>query len=112
MRIFRSSFIFLALCAPLAQAACVLPQPPQHIPDGASADAEAMKFAKRRVERYLEDSRRFVKCLDTMDKTAVGTGRDNEERRRARINNYNLAMENAAAVISEYEENVRQFNNR
>ncbi|CAA0092079.1 hypothetical protein [Zhongshania aliphaticivorans] len=112
MRIFRTSFIFLTLCAPLAQAACILPLPPQHFPEGATADAEAMKFAKRRVERYLEDSRRFLKCLDTMDKTAVGTGRDNEERRKARINNYNVAMENAAMVISEYEENVRQFNNR
>ncbi|WP_269620127.1 hypothetical protein [Zhongshania sp. BJYM1] len=112
MRFFVPSVFIFTLCAPLVHASCVIPLPPQHFPNGSVADAEAMDFAKRRIERYLDNSQRFIKCLDTMDKTAIGTGRDNEERRRRRINNYNAAMENTALVIREYEESVRKFNNR
>ncbi|MBQ0758153.1 MAG: hypothetical protein KBT72_00755 [Zhongshania sp.] len=112
MRFFIPSIFILTLCAPLAHASCVLPLPPKNFPDGATADAEAMEFSKRRVERYLDNSQRFIKCLDTMDKTAIGTGRDNEERRRRRINNYNVGMENMATVMSKYQESVMQFNSR
>ncbi|CAA0103652.1 Uncharacterised protein [Zhongshania aliphaticivorans] len=112
MRFLIPSVFLFTLCAPLAHAACVLPTPPKNFPDGITADNETMEFAKRRVERYFDSSRRFLKCLDTMDKTAVGTGRDNEERRRRRIDDYNTSMQNVASVMSEYTESVRQFNNR
>lgn len=112
MRFVVPSVLVFILCTPLAHASCVLPLPPLNFPDGATADSEAMEFTKRRVERYLDNSARFIKCLDTMDKTAIGTGRDNEERRRRRINSYNVGMENIAKVVRGYEESVEQFNNR
>jgi hypothetical protein len=90
----------------------VLPLPPKNFPNGMTADSEAMDFAKRRVERYLDNSLRFIKCLDTLDKTAISSGRDNEERRRRRINSYNIGLDNIAKVVSGYDESVRQFNNR
>ncbi|MBQ0794813.1 hypothetical protein [Zhongshania sp.] len=112
MRFLIPSFLFFTLCGSIAHASCVLPLPPQQFPDGAIADAEAMEFAKRRVERYFDNSLRYIKCLDTIDKTAIGTGRDNEERKRKRINSYNVGLENIAMVLAEYEESVRQFNSR
>lgn len=112
MRFFIPTVFIFTLCANVVHASCVIPPPPQNFPNGDVADAEAMDFAKRRIERYLDNSQRFIKCLDTMDKTAIGTGRDSEERRRRRINNYNAGMENIAMVIREYEESVGKFNNR
>ncbi|MFT4918046.1 MAG: hypothetical protein ACI8RU_000659, partial [Zhongshania aliphaticivorans] len=55
---------------------------------------------------------RYLKCLDTMDKTAVGTGRDNDERRRKRIANYNAAMKNMNEILRIYDISVTEFNQR
>ena len=112
MRFVIPTVLVFTFYTQLASAYCMLPAPPKQFPNGATADVEEMEFAKLRVERYFDNSLRFIKCLDTVDKTAVGTGRDNEEGRRKRINSYNVAMENVAAVTSAFEESVRQFNNR
>ncbi|MDF1692563.1 MAG: hypothetical protein P1U47_09335 [Zhongshania sp.] len=112
MRFFAAIFFAMMIWAPIAKAACILPLMPQDLIDGEIADFEDMNVAKRRVERFLEDSQRYLKCLDTMDKTALGTGRDNDERRRKRIANYNAAMENMSEVISTYNANVGDFNQR
>ena len=85
---------------------------PQNLADGAVADVDEMNVSKRRVERYLDDSQRYLKCLDTMDKTAVGTGRDNDERRRKRIANYNAAMKNMNEILRIYDISVTEFNQR
>jgi hypothetical protein len=85
---------------------------PQNLADGETADINDMNAAKRRMERYLDDTERYLKCLDTMDKTAIGTGRDNDERRRKRIVNYNTAMKNMNAVRRSYNSNVEAFNRR
>jgi hypothetical protein len=112
MRFLIVVFFILVSWVPLAQAACILPLMPQNLADGAVADADEMNVAKRRVERYLDDSQRYLKCLDTMDKTAVGTGRDNDERRRKRIANYNVAMKNMNEILGIYDISVTDFNQR
>ena len=112
MRFFIPVFLMIICWAPFAKAACILPLVPQNLADGALADVDDMTVAKRRVDRYLDDSERYLKCLDTMDKTAIGTGRDNDERRRKRIANYNAAMNNINEVLSRYETSVIEFNQR
>ncbi|MEX1667947.1 hypothetical protein AB4876_03435 [Zhongshania guokunii] len=112
MRFFAAIFLSTMIWAPFAKAACILPLMPKDIVDGEIADFDDMNVAKRRVERYLDDSQRYLKCLDAMDKTALGTGRDNDERRRKRIANYNAAMKNMSEVISTYNANVSDFNQR
>ena len=112
MRFLIAVFFILLCWTPLVRAACILPLIPQNLVDGAVADADDMRAAKRRIERYIEDSERYLKCLDTMDKTAIGTGRDNDERRRKRIANYNIAMQNLSEVLSHYDNSVSVFNQR
>lgn len=112
MRFCTFIFLIIVCWAPLAKAACILPLVPKNLVDGAIADADDMNAAKRRVERYLDDSERYLKCLDTMDKTAIGTGRDNDERRRKRIANYNVAMKNMSEVRWTYNSSVEAFNLR
>ncbi|WP_373092282.1 hypothetical protein [Zhongshania sp.] len=112
MRFLITVFFILVSWVPLAQAACILPLMPQNLADGAVTDVDEMNVSKRRVERYLDDSQRYLKCLDTMDKTAVGTGRDNDERRRKRIANYNVAMKNMNEILRIYDISVTEFNQR
>ncbi len=112
MRFLITVFFILVSWVPLAQAACILPLMPQNLADGAVADVDEMNVSKRRVERYLDDSQRYLKCLDIMDKTAVGTGRDNDERRRKRIANYNAAMKNMNEILRIYDISVTEFNQR
>lgn len=112
MRFLIPVFFILFSLAPFANAACILPLKPLNLADGAVADVDDMNVSKRRVERYMEDSQRYLKCLDTMDKTAIGTGRDNDERRRKRITNYNTAHKNMSEVLSVYDASVAEFNQR
>lgn len=112
MRLSILIFLIIICWVPLAKAACILPLIPNNLADGAIADADDMNAAKRRIERYVDDSERYLKCLDTMDKTAIGTGRDSDERRRKRIGNYNAAMKNMSEVQRAYNSSVEAFNLR
>jgi hypothetical protein len=100
MRFLITVFFILVSWVPLAQAACILPLMPQNLADGAVADVDEMNVSKRRVERYLDDSQRYLKC------------RDNDERRRKRIANYNAAMKNMNEILRIYDISVTEFNQR
>jgi hypothetical protein len=112
MRLSVISFLALLAFAESVQAACVLPVKPQNLPDGQVAETDDMNFSRRRVDRYVEDTDRYLKCLDGMEKTAIGTGRDNDERRRKRIQHYNTAMQNLSTVATTYEKSVFEFKRR
>jgi hypothetical protein len=112
MRFVVPTGLIFILCAPLALAGCVLPLPPLNFPDDTTANSEVITLTKRRVEGYLDNSARFIKCLDTTAKMAIGTGRSNEERRRRRINSYNVGLDNITQVVRGYERSVQRLNNR
>ena len=93
-----------------ALARCIAPAAVELWPSGDTADIEDMLIAKRRVERYLDDARGFINCLDTMDKTARGTGRDTEALRQRRITRYSNIMADMHAVVAAYNQQVAAFN--
>lgn len=102
-------FPLLLLVATSSQAGCVLPQVPSYRVDSSAVDAEDLLYARRRLERYLQASEKFIDCLDTMEKTAQGTGRESDSRRRKRISDYNKVMADTAKAVTAYNAQVAQF---
>lgn len=102
-------FPSLLMMAVSSQAACVLPQAPSYRVDASVVDAEDLLYARRRLERYLQASEQFIDCLDTMEKTAQGTGRESDSRRRKRISDYNKVMADTAVAVTAYNTQVAQF---
>jgi hypothetical protein len=88
-----------------AEADCVLPAPPSHIPDGTSASDQEMLAAVRTFKQYNDDVDEYTKCLDF-------------ERRRNLISIYVLetqrssALTTLATVVGRFNEQVRRFKSR
>lgn len=98
---------------PLASwAGCSLPAAPVQFPDGSQASRAEMLSARERLERYVDEQGRYLKCLDAMEKTAKGTGHDTAQRRLNRIARYNRAMAQMAASVEAYNSEAERFNLR
>jgi hypothetical protein len=88
-----------------AEADCVLPAAPSHIPDGSSASEQEMIAAMKILKQYNDDVDEYTKCLDF-------------ERRQNRISidlqeaHRSSALNLLATVVARFNEQVRRFKSR
>jgi hypothetical protein len=106
--------LMLCVAAPLAatllyptgaQADCLLPAPPTHIPDGDSANAQEMLAAMRTFKQYNEDVDDYTKCLQFEQRQKHVTDVDEVTRR-------NNALTELQAMVARFNEQVRRYKAR
>lgn len=102
-----------------AQAACVYPQAPRQIPNGATATKEQMLEAQAAVNEYssaVQDT--YLPCLDT-ELTAQVAGLDPADPERAQkeialksmqAKKHNAALDELTALAARWSEEIKAFN--
>jgi hypothetical protein len=103
-------FVFAALaatllCAASAHADCLLPAPPNHIPDGDSANQQEMVAAMRTFKQYNDDVDEYTKCLDFEQ-------RQNHISNDAQVIRRNIALSQLETIVARFNEQVRRFKAR
>jgi predicted outer membrane protein len=93
------------LYAASAQADCLLPAPPSHIPDGDSANQQEMVAAMRTFKQYNEDVDEYTKCLEFEQ-------RQNHISSDAQVLRRNIAINQLEIVVARFNEQVRRFKAR
>jgi hypothetical protein len=88
-----------------AEADCVLPAPPSHIPDGSSASEQEMLAAMRTFKQYNDDVDEYTKCLDFERRRNLITN-DTQEMHRS------SALNTLASVVGRFNEQVRRYTSR
>jgi len=88
-----------------ANADCLLPAPPSHIPDGDSANAQEMVAAMRTFKQYNDDVDEYTKCLDFEARQNHISPAAEEIRRVSAVNTL-------ATVVARFNEQVRRFKAR
>jgi hypothetical protein len=88
-----------------AEADCVLPAPPSHIPDGSSASEQEMVAAMHTLKQYNDDVDEYTKCLDFERRKNV-ISNDAQETHRSN------ALNTLATVVGRFNEQVRRYKSR
>ncbi|HTC44504.1 MAG TPA: hypothetical protein VK696_05585 [Steroidobacteraceae bacterium] len=105
-RIWVSALLLAALLYSLsAEADCVLPAPPSHIPDGSSASPQEMLAAVRTFKQYNDDVDEYTKCLDFQRRRNLITVDMLETSRSSALNTL-------ATIVGRFNEQVRRFKAR
>jgi hypothetical protein len=116
----RSSVLFVALLAMLttasARAACIYPEAPTSVPNGATATYEEMANAHHVIVEFDTDIRHFTICLEMEAERLLKDPDLAEEVKRdlqqqlASIND--IAVEHAEFVAGQFNEQLRIFRER
>ncbi len=88
-----------------ANAECVLPAPPSHVPDGGSANEQEMMAAMETLKKYNADVTEYTQCLEFEQRRSLISTADQEHHR-------NLAVDTLAGVAARFNEQVRRFKAR
>jgi hypothetical protein len=110
--------IILALfgAAGVASAQCLPPDPPDTLPDGATATYDEMVAAHRAVKEFDEDVRAFTTCLTLEVKLILDDPSVDEETkedlRRLLVQRSDEAIEEAEFVVGYFNEQLRAFRAR
>ena len=116
----RTTAAFAALLGCLlmgsAQAACIYPRAPEHIPDGKTANFDEMAAAHKSVVQFNEDINAYNACLDMEMASLEQSGQFDEARltelRAMQAKKNNAAVDEAQAVADQFNEQLRIFNTR
>jgi hypothetical protein len=92
----------LALAAGSVRADCVLPPPPNKVPDGTSASEQEMMGAMQTLKQYDGDVNVYLKCLE-FEQHQNRLGADERDAR------HNAAISQLEKVASRFNEQVRVF---
>ncbi|HTV78423.1 MAG TPA: hypothetical protein VMF03_09200 [Steroidobacteraceae bacterium] len=98
-------FAAALLFSTCAGAACVLPAPPSHVPDGRSANEQEMLAAEHIFKQYNDDVDEYTKCLEFEGRRNLITFDEQVKYRSA-------ALATLAAVVGHFNEQVRIFRAR
>lgn len=109
------ALLFL-LAAGAAQAACIYPRAPDHVPDGRTASYDEMLAAQKAVKQFNDDINAFNACLD-MEMTAYEkSGLYDENRltelRLMQAKKNNAAVDEVQALADQFNEQLRIFKAR
>jgi len=102
-----------------AQAACVYPQAPKNIPNGATATKEQMLEAQAKVKEYssaVQDT--YLPCLDTelAEQVAALDPADPERAQKElalksmQAKKHNAALDELNALAAQWSEEIKDFN--
>lgn len=104
------------LAVPFAQAACIYPRAPEHLPDGKTASYEEMIQAKQDVEKFNEDINSYNACLDmamkALDESGLYEPARLEELRLMQAKKNNAAVDEVQSVADQFNEQLRAFKAR
>lgn len=104
------------LGAASAQAECIYPEPPEMIPDGATANYDEMVTAHGAVKAFDEDVRSFTVCLELEIKELLEDPTVDEETkndlRELLVRRVDAAVDEAEFVANQFNQQLRIFRER
>ena len=116
----RKTIAFAALLACLAagsaQATCIYPRAPEHIPDGKTATYDEMVTAQQAVKQFNEDVTAYNVCLDMEMASLEQSGQFDANRlmelRAMQAKKNNAAVDEVQTVADRFNEQLRIFKAR
>lgn len=116
----RKTIAFAALVACLAagsaQAICIYPRAPEHVPDGKTATYEEMVAAQQAVKQFNENVTAYNACLDMEMLSLEQSGQFDANRllelRSMQAKKNNAAVDEVQAVADQFNEQLRIFKAR
>ena len=116
----RATFAVLLLASGVtAQAACVYPQAPQNIPNGATATKQQMLEAQAKIKEYssaVQDT--YLTCLDTelaaqvaaLDPADPERSQKELALKSIQAKKHNAAIDELTALAARWSEEIKDFN--
>jgi hypothetical protein len=116
----RKTIAFAALMACLAagsaQATCIYPRAPEHIPDGKTATYDEMVAGQQAVKQFDADVTAYNACLDMETLSFEQSGQFDANRlselRAMQAKKNNAAVDEVQAVADRFNEQLRIFKDR
>ncbi len=107
-------FVLLAaLGAQAAGAQCIYPQPPDKIPDGATATLKEMLATQKIIKQFDTDIAAYNACLDMELQTALANPNLDDaqkaEMQEMQLKKHNAAVDADQAIADQFNEQVRVY---
>ena len=99
----------LLLTSSLSIAECSRPTAPE-LPDGATADMQAMVDGQKAVKAYVAGTEAYLDCLTAEDDEAGGEA--DPDALEARVEMHNTAVDEMDVVANEFNEEIREYKAR
>jgi hypothetical protein len=111
-----SAALLACLVAINAQATCIYPRAPEHLPDGKTATEEEMVAAHQAVSQFNEDVAAYNACLDMEMAAYEQSGQFDQPRllelRAMQAKKNNAAVDEVQAVADLFNEQLRIYKSR
>ena len=111
-----SAALLACLTAASAQATCIYPRAPEHVPDGKTASEEEMVAAHQAVSQFNEDVTAYNACLDMEMMSYEQSGQFDQARllelRAMQAKKNNAAVDEVQALADRFNEQLRIFKAR
>jgi hypothetical protein len=98
--------MLLLILAQTATAACNRPTAPV-LPDGDTAELEAMVAGQKAVKAYVTETEAYLECLNAEGEAVAET--ETPEQQLARIDEHNSAVDEMEAVAGQFNEEIREY---
>ncbi len=116
----RKTIAFVALVACLAagsaQATCIYPRAPEHVPDGKTVSYDEMVAAQQAVKQFNVDIEAYNACLDmemlSLEQSGLYEPNRLLELRAMQAKKNNAAVDEVQAVADQFNEQLRIFKAR
>lgn len=96
----------LVITSQLSFAACEQPAAPA-LPDGKTATQQQMVAGQQAVKTFISSNEAYLECLTQAAKDATST--DDEAKKQARLDQYNLAVESMQTVASDFNQAIKAW---
>jgi exo-beta-1,3-glucanase (GH17 family) len=116
MKTLSAILALAALASAQAYADCSYPPPPQKLPDGSTATRDEMIAAMKTMKDYNNDIKAYTDCLKLEHDTALAKAdpkmskAQKDEIEKVYEKKNDSAVDEATAVTSRFNEQVRAFN--
>jgi hypothetical protein len=108
--------LMACLAAGSAQATCIYPRAPEHLPDGKTASYDEMVAGQQAVKQFDADMTAYNACLDMETASLEQGGLYDENRlvelRAMQAKKNNAAVDEVQAVADRFNEQLRIFKAR
>jgi hypothetical protein len=108
--------LMACLASGSAQATCIYPRAPEHIPDGKTASYDEMVAGQKAVKQFDADMTAYNACLDMETASLEQSGLYDENRlvelRAMQAKKNNAAVDEVQAVADRFNEQLRIFKAR
>ena len=102
--------LLLMFATSFAMAECTRPAAPEGLPDGATADLEAMLEGQKKVKAYDAATNEYLDCLTAEGEAAVDE--ETPEEQLERIELHNAAVDEMEAIATQFNEEIREYKSR